>query len=469
MFRGRVRCIHFVGIGGVGMSGIAEVLLDLGFDVHGSDMRESEAVMRLRKLGATVHIGHRPENVVGADVLVKSTAVGVENPEIKEAMQRGIPVIRRAEMLAELMRLKHGIAIAGSHGKTTTTSLVATILNHAGIDPTVVIGGKVNQLGANARLGTGEYLVAEADESDGTFLQLSPSLALVTNLDLEHVDYWTGGLPQLKDAFVQFLNRVPFYGLAVVCIDAENVQALLPRLTRRVVTYGRSRQADLQVQNIRTEGVKTRFDVIAHGEPRGEVELALVGEHNVLNALGAIAIADELGVPFEKTQEALRAFEGVQRRFTRRGEEAGVTIIDDYGHHPTEIRATLQSARQAFPGRRLVVCFQPHRYSRTHALKDDFARAFNDADVLRLTDVYAAGEAPIDGASAEDLAQAIAAHGHREARAIGDVDRAATELSQLVEGGDIVITLGAGTITKVGPDLLQLLSATATAPNGGGT
>lgn len=463
LFRGRVRRIHFVGIGGVGMSGIAEVLLNLGFEVHGSDMRSSETTRRLQSMGAVVHRGHDASNVEGTDVVVKSTAVTTENPEVAAALSTGIPVIPRAEMLAELMRLKHGIAVAGSHGKTTTTSLVAAILHHGGIDPTVVIGGKVNQLGSNARLGQGEYLVAEADESDGSFVHLTPTIGVVTNLDEEHLDHWTGGIEQLKDAFADFVNRLPFYGLAVLCSDAENVQALLPRIKRRHVTYGFNRQADLQAHDLVTDGMHTRFTVHKGGQVLGEVRLGLAGKHNVLNALAAIAVADELGVSFAHCQEALEAFEGVQRRFTLRGEKAGVTVVDDYGHHPTEIRATLQAARAAFGERRVVVLFQPHRYSRTHHHLDDFSRSFNEADMLRVTEIYAAGEAPIEGITAQRLVDEVRRHGHRDAHFTGELDSAVAQLADDVRPGDVVITLGAGTITNAGPALLDQLPGVDTA------
>jgi UDP-N-acetylmuramate--alanine ligase len=458
MFRGRVRRVHFVGIGGVGMSGIAEVLVELGFEVHGSDLKEGEAVERLRGKGAVVHIGHAAANVEGADVVVKSTAVTRENVEVDAAFVAGIPVIRRAEMLAELMRLGHGVAIAGTHGKTTTTSLVSAVLNHGGVDPTVIIGGKVNQLGSNARLGRGPFVVAEADESDGSFLKLAPTIAVVTNLDLEHVDFWTGGLEQMTEAFVDFLERLPFYGLAVLCTDADNVQALLPRLTRRHVTYGLSRQADFQARELEQDGLKTRFRLFVRGEDRGAVELNLVGRHNVQNALAAIAVADELGVDVPTMADALSEFAGVQRRFTLRGEAEGVTVIDDYGHHPTEIRATLAGARASFPGRRVIALFQPHRYSRTHALMDDFARAFNDADVVVLTEVFAAGEAAIEGASSESMVARLREHGHHDARFAGALERAVDEVAAIAASGDIVITLGAGSVTRAGPALLAALT-----------
>ena len=455
LFRGRVRRIHFVGIGGIGMSGIAEVLLDMGFEVHGSDQKAGDSTARLQARGAVVKIGHAAENVDHADVVVMSSAVKRDNPEVAAALKAGVPVIPRAEMLAELMRLKYGIAVAGSHGKTTTTSLVAAILNQGGLDPTVVIGGKVNQLGTNAKLGMGEYLVAEADESDGSFLDLSPTIAIVTNLDLEHVDHWKGGLAELRAGFTTFVNRLPFYGLAVLCIDEPNVQAMLPDVGRRFVTYGRSRQADYQAVAIAHEGLASTFGVVRRGVEVGDVRLNLVGPHNVMNALAAIAVGDELGIPFAKMREALAAFEGVQRRFTLRGERGGVLVVDDYGHHPAEIRATLKAARLAYSDRRIVVLFQPHRYSRTAALMDDFARAFNDADVVLIAPVYAAGEAPIEGATGAAVAAATAQHGHREVRAVDSIDAGVAALADLVQSGDVVLTLGAGNVTDAGPRLLD--------------
>ncbi len=458
LFRGRVRRIHFIGIGGTGMNGIAEVLLRLGFDVVGSDLKASETVSRLEGLGAKVFIGHAASNVDGADVVVKSTAVTVDNPEVQAAHAQGIPVIPRAEMLAELMGLSHGIAVAGSHGKTTTTSLIATVLGRAGLDPTVVIGGKLNQLGSNAQLGQGDYMVAEADESDGSFLWLRPTLAVVTNLDLEHVDYWTGGLDALKEAFVEFLNRLPFYGLAVLCVDAENVQALLPRLTRRVVTYGTSAHADVRITNLSCEGAGTFFDVSVGGADKGRVHLNLLGAHNALNAAAAVAIAEELGVPFEQTQRALMEFGGVDRRLTPRGTERGVLVLDDYGHHPTEIRATLGAVRNAHTARRVVVVFQPHRYSRTAAFLDEFGRAFNAADVVRVLPVYAAGEAAIPGVDHDALVASMRRQGHRDVASLSSVEGAAAELGTLVQPDDVVVTMGAGSVTQVGPALLQVLA-----------
>ncbi len=458
LFRGRVRRIHFVGIGGIGMSGIAEVLLGMGFEVHGSDLKESETTKRLVSKGAVVKLGHREDNVDKADVVVTSSAVKIDNPEVKRARSLGVPVIPRAEMLAELMRLKHGVAVAGSHGKTTTTSLVAAILNEGELDPTVIIGGKVNQLGSNAKVGAGDCLVAEADESDGSFLRLTPTIAVVTNLDLEHVDHYTGGLPELSAAFLSFINKVPFYGLAILCIDEENVQNLLPAIERRHVTYGRSRQADLQAVDVVLDGLSSVFKVKKRGTDLGEVRLNLVGAHNVLNALAAIAVGDELGIPFSVMQKALAGFQGVQRRFTHKGEQKGVLVVDDYGHHPAEIKATLAAARAAYPDRRIVVLFQPHRYTRTHALKDDFARCFNDADVVLIAPVYAAGEAVIEGATGSALAEAAARHGHKDARAVASLDDGVSVLASLVKAGDLVLTQGAGDITHVGPTLLERLA-----------
>ena len=472
IFRGRVKRVHFVGIGGIGMSGIAEVLLALGLDVHGSDLKASDVTKRLAAQGARICYGHREENIEDPHVVVMSSAVHFENPEIIKATRDGIPVIPRAEMLAELMRLKHGIAVAGSHGKTTTTSLVAAILNEGGLDPTVIIGGKVNQLGSNARVGQGEILLAEADESDGSFLKLTPTIGIVTNLDLEHVDSYTGGLPQLKAAFASFVNRVPFYGLAVLCIDEENVQSLLPEVTRRFVTYGRSRQADYQAIDVVHEGLASSFTVKKRGVEMGRLKVNLAGAHNVLNALAAIAVADELEISFAKCASALAAFQGVQRRFTLKGEAAvadgRILVIDDYGHHPVEIKATLAAARQAYPGRRLLVLFQPHRYTRTHALKDDFGRAFNDADVVLIAPVYGAGEAPIAGATNEGLADALVKHGHHNARAVNSLNDGITALAALVRPGDVVFTQGAGDVTHAGPELLSRLGGALPADDSGG-
>ncbi|WP_375767061.1 UDP-N-acetylmuramate--L-alanine ligase [Archangium gephyra] len=453
--------VHFVGIGGIGMSGIAEVLLNQGYKVSGSDLKASDITRRLQGMGATIFEGHRAENLVHSDVVVISSAVRKDNPEVVTARQRKIPVIPRAEMLAELMRLKYAVAVAGSHGKTTTTSMVATVLSAAGLDPTAVVGGKVNVLDSNAKLGKSELMVVEADESDGSFLHLHPSITVVTNIDPEHMDHY-GTLDNLKDAFTAFCNRVPFYGLNVLCLDNSNVQSLLPRLEKRFVTYGSSHMADYRLEGIRLEGFTTRFEAFRRDEPLGEFRVRMVGAHNALNALAVIAVAEEMDIPLDVVRSALSEFGGVQRRFTVRGEAAGVTVVDDYGHHPTEVQATLAGARRAF-GRRIVVAFQPHRYTRTHDLLKEFATSFNDADVVFVSSVYAAGEERIPGATGDALAEAVRAHGHRDVTFVEKrIDLAKALLPRLREG-DIVLTLGAGDITQVGPELVELLKQHGTA------
>ena len=447
--------VHFVGIGGIGMSGIAEVLLNLGYQVSGSDLKESDVTKRLASLGATVAFGHKPENLVQADVVVTSSAVKRDNPEVLTARARKIPVIPRAEMLAELMRLKYSVAIAGSHGKTTTTSMVATVLNAAGLDPTAVVGGKVNVLGSNAKLGRSDLMVVEADESDGSFLKLHPSLAVVTNIDPEHMDHY-GTLDALKTAFIEFCNRVPFYGLNVLCLDHPNVQALLPHIEKRVVTYGRAPAADYRLENIELSGFVTRFHAYRRDEDLGLFTVKMVGAHNALNALAVIAVAEEMHIPLDTVRTALADFAGVQRRFTVRGTAKGITVVDDYGHHPAEVKATLHGARRAF-GRRLVVVFQPHRYTRTHDLLSDFISAFNDADVVCLTGISAAGEEPIPGVSGKALADAVVAHGHPDVTFVEKRADLPQALMSRVKDGDIVLTLGAGDITHTGPELLSLL------------
>jgi UDP-N-acetylmuramate--alanine ligase len=454
----RTRLVHFVGIGGIGMSGIAEVLLNLGYSVRGSDVKASETTKRLEALGADVRIGHAEDNALGVDVVVVSSAVDATNPEIAHARGHKIPVIRRAEMLAELMRLKYGIAIAGTHGKTTTTSMVAAILQHGALDPTVVVGGKVNRLGAPAKLGSGPYLVAEADESDGSFLHLSPTIALVTNIDPEHLDHYKGGLDQIRDTFVSFVNRIPFYGLAVLCLDHPEVQAILPKVEKRSVTYGLSPQADFQARNLRFDGPSTRFELFRRGQSVGEVELKMLGEHNVLNALGALAIAEELGIEDRVAIQALGEFDGVERRFSVRGTVRDIMIVDDYGHHPAEIRATLAGARKAYPGRRFVVAFQPHRYTRTRDLIEDFAKAFNEAEVLLVAPIYAASEQPIEGVTNLALVEAIRRHGHRDARAVASVDEVIASLAKEAKPGDLVLAFGAGDIGKTGAALVAKLA-----------
>jgi UDP-N-acetylmuramate--alanine ligase len=456
--------VHFVGIGGVGMSGLAEILRSLEFDVSGSDLKENSTTKRLESLGVRIDVGHRAENVRGVDVVVYSSAIRPENPEIVEARALGIPVIARAEMLAELMRVKYGVAIAGSHGKTTTTSLVATILRHAGLDPTVVVGGKMAALGSNARLGAGDLLVAEADESDGSFLRLTPTIGVVTNIDPEHLDHY-GTLDKLKDAFVEFAAGVPFYGLAVLCLDHPEVQDILPRIPRRHVTYGVSPQADYQARGIQFRGLETSFNAYRRGQPLGGFTVRMPGAHNVLNCLAAIAVADELEVPLDVTKQALATFGGVARRFTIVGVTQGVTLVDDYGHHPAEIRATLEAARRAYSGddHRVVVAFQPHRYTRTRDLFEDFTRAFNQADVLVVTDIYAAGEAPIPGATSERLVQAIREHGHHDARYVPNKADLPDVLESLIRPGDVVIALGAGDVNASVRELKARLDARAVA------
>lgn len=450
---GKIEKIHFVGIGGIGMSGIAEVLLNLGYKVSGSDLRQSEITDRLAGLGGEIFFGHARENIAGADVVVISSAVKESNPEVQEARETLIPVIPRAEMLAELMRMKYGIAIAGTHGKTTTTSMVATLLGHAGIDPTIVIGGRLNSLGSNARLGQGKFLVAEADESDGSFLKLSPTIAVVTNIDADHLDFYSG-IGEIKDTFVEFINKVPFYGLAVLCLDNDNVADVIPRINKRFITYGLSTQADFRACDIKLSGLATSFVVQYRGERLGEISFRMPGAHNVLNALAAVAVAMELNVSFSVIQEGFREFGGVGRRFQVKGEINDIMVVDDYGHHPAEIRATLAAAKGGWD-RRLVVIFQPHRYSRTKELFDEFVKAFHDADVLLLTDIYAAGEQPMEGITAEALARRIRQHGQKDVTYLADREEVPDHLLRILKAGDIVLTLGAGNIWQTGEALLK--------------
>ncbi len=454
---GNIEKIHFVGIGGIGMSGIAEVLLNLGYKVSGSDLRESDTTERLRNLGGEIFIGHDAANLTNVDVVVTSTAVQTDNPEVIEARRRMVPVIPRAEMLAELMRMKYGIAIAGTHGKTTTTSMVATVLTHAGIDPTIVIGGKLNTLGSNAKLGQGQFLVAEADESDGSFLTLSPTIAVVTNIDADHLDYYKGGIEEIKDTFVSFINKVPFYGLAVLCQEDRNINEIIPRIKKRFMTYGLSSQADLRATHVKLDGFQTTFTAHYKGYRLGEISFKMPGAHNVLNALACTAVALELDVPFDKIQEGFAQFGGVGRRFTVKGEKNGIMVVDDYGHHPAEIRATLGAARNGWPERRLVVAFQPHRYSRTKELFNEFVTCFYDADVLVLTDIYAASEQPIPGVTAERLAEEVSRHGQKDVTYIADRTALPDHLAGVIKEGDIVITLGAGNIWQAGEELVSRL------------
>ncbi len=458
MFR-KIRTIHFVGIGGIGMCGIAELLHNQGYRVTGSDLREGATVARLRALGVPVALGHDARHVGEADVLVHSSAVRRDNPELAAAARRKIPVIPRAEMLAELMRLKDGIAVAGTHGKTTTTSLVAHVLDAAGLDPTAVIGGRVLAPGADptgARLGRGDLLVAEADESDGSFLRLTPVIAVITNIDPEHLDHY-GSFEAVQDAFVAFANRVPFWGVAVLCLDHPGVQAVLPLMSRRTTTYGFASQADLVAVDVAHEGQGMRFGVRRRGAGSlGEARLRLPGRHNVQNALATIAVALELDVPFARAAEALASFVGIERRFETKGAARGVRVVDDYGHHPAEIRATLAAARALHPGR-IVVVFQPHRYTRTRDLFDDFTTCFNDADRLIVTSIYAAGEDKIPGVEAASLVEAVRAHGHRDARFVPELDGVLEALPRELEAGDLVVTLGAGSVSGLGPRLLRAL------------
>ena len=448
--------VHFVGIGGVGMSGIAEVLLNLGYEISGSDLQESDATRRLRSLGAEVHIGHDAANLAEAlSVVVISTAVKFSNPEVTAAKERQIPVIPRAEMLAELMRMKHGVAVAGSHGKTTTTSMIGHVLTEAGMDPTLVIGGRVRSLAGNAQMGRGDILVAEADESDGTFLLLSPAVAVVTNIDREHVEYY-GGTEELADAFLEFINKVPFYGVAALCLDHPAVRGLLPRVKKRMVTYGLSGDADFSAEGVRTRRMESTFSVLHHRRALGEVILPMPGRHSVANALAAIAVAAELGVDFAAAAAALEAFAGIHRRSEIKGEAAGVLVMDDYGHHPTEIETTLQAITEGW-GRPLTVVFQPHRYSRTKDLFEDFIPAFDRAHRLILTDIYAAGEDPVPGTSGEELYRAIRRRGHMDVEFVAAKEDVAGGLLPRLADGDMVLTLGAGDVYKVGEALLESL------------
>jgi UDP-N-acetylmuramate--alanine ligase len=462
MFRGKIQNIHFVGIGGSGMCGIAEVLLTMGFAITGSDLRAGSAVKRLRGMGSVIQMGHDPGHVLQADVVVKSTAIPMNNPEIVAAERLHIPVIPRAEMLAELMRMKYGIAVAGTHGKTTTTSMLATCMHQAGLDPTIVIGGRLDNIGASARLGGGEYLVAEADESDGSFMLLDPTVAVVTNIDPEHLEHW-GNMDALVQGFREFTNKVPFYGFAALCLDHPVVQSLLPSIRRKVVTYGLGTTADVRGESIVHDGVKTRFGVRWRDNFLGEVQLAMPGEHNVCNALAAIAVSLELDIPFAQIQAGLHGFSGVDRRFSIRAQIAlgdeEVTIIDDYGHHPTEIRATLAATTQAWPDRRIVAVFQPHRYSRVRDLFDSFVRCFNDATEVVVCPIYRAGEAPIEGIDHSSLAAGLVDHGHRDVRRVDSLAEAVQHLSETVKPGDVVITLGAGDVNQVCSGLAEYLRA----------
>jgi UDP-N-acetylmuramate--alanine ligase len=451
----KIQQIHFVGIGGAGMSGIAEVLLTLGYQVTGTDLQESETVRRIRDLGGTVFIGHEAAHIGDAQVVVISSAVSPTNPEVVAAKAKMVPVIPRAEMLAELMRLKYGVAIAGAHGKTTTTSLVAHVLAEGGLDPTIVIGGKVNALGSHARLGRGELLVAEADESDGSFLKLSPAIVVVTNLDREHLEYYKT-MDALCEAFMEFIQKIPFYGLAVLCAEDPYLASLLPRVTRRFQTYGLTDTADLVGTDVQLRVGAAEFSAHVRGLRLGRFRVAMPGVHNVRNALAAIAVGLELGVSVTQIQHALEGFTGVERRFQVLGEKSGITVIDDYGHHPTEIKATLAAAKEGW-GRRLVVLFQPHRFTRTKDLLNEFAGAFTQADHLFLTDIYPAGEAPLPGVTGERLAEAIRSAGGPPLTYVPQKERLIETVLPCLKAGDLVVALGAGDIGKIGRALFQAI------------
>ena len=448
-----------MGIGGIGMSGIAELLLNLGYRISGSDMQETDITRRLAELGGTVHLGHKGASVSGADVVVVSSAISPDNPEILAAQSFHIPVIPRAEMLAELMRLnKFGIAIAGSHGKTTTTSIVGWLLAEAGLDPTIVIGGKVDCLGgSNAKLGEGDFLVAEADESDGSFLKLAPVLEVVTNIDLEHVDFYKN-IDEIKDVFRQFIEKVPFYGAAILCLDDPQVAAILPEIKKRIITYGLTSQADVYARGITPHGLSSSFEVCRDDDVLGPITLSLAGLHNVYNALAAVTVGLELDIPFATISAALTSFSGVQRRLQIKGERRDIIVVDDYGHHPTEIRATLSALRDAWPKRRLIVLFQPHRFSRTKGLLEEFYTAFHEADMLLLTEIYGAGEPPIEGISSKVLISGIKQHGQRHAYYEPTIPGLLDRTMEILAPGDVVLTLGAGNIWQTGEQLLKMLT-----------
>ncbi len=453
---GRIKKIHFIGIGGIGMSGIAELLLNQGYRVSGSDLRDSDTTKRLTALGGEIVIGHSAENIAEVDVVVTSTAVKQDNPEVVEALRQHVAVIPRAEMLAELMRMKYGIAIAGTHGKTTTTSMMSVVLQHAGVDPTAVIGGKLDAFGSNAKLGRGKFLVAEADESDGSFMHLSPTIAVVTNIDEDHLDYYSG-IEEIKKIFIDFINKVPFYGRAILCLEDNNIQDILPEVKKRFTTYGFSSQADFYAEDIQQRQGRTSFTVFFQGKELGRISFRMPGRHNVLNALSVVAVAHELEIPLTTIIGGFRNFGGLQRRFEVRSEINNIMIVDDYGHHPVEIKATLSAAKNSW-NKRVIAVFQPHRYSRTAALFSDFQTAFYHADQVIVTDVYAAGEEPIEGATGESLAHGIVEHGHKSVTYCGSLEAASDCVAAMVEPGDMVISLGAGNVNQVCTLLADKLS-----------
>jgi UDP-N-acetylmuramate--alanine ligase len=455
--RRKVKHIHFVGIGGIGMSGIAEVLLNLDYTISGSDISKSDITERLSSMGAMISYKHDSSNLGDVDVVVTSTAVRDDNPEVIEAHKRHIPVIPRAEMLAELLKMKVSVAVSGTHGKTTTTSMASATLAHGGLDPTMVIGGKLNSIGSNARLGDGEVIVAEADESDGSFLKLAPYIAVITNIEREHLDHFAG-IDEIKEAFLQFANLVPFYGTTILCYDDENIRDIMPHIKRRIVTYGLSEGADYRAHEISYSGSSTKFSLSYQGKLLGNISLKVPGVFNVCNAMAAIAVARELDMAFPAIAEGIGTFTGVHRRLETKGEKAGVTVVDDYGHHPTEIKATLRAAQQVWGDRRIIVVFQPHRYTRTKALYDEFLDAFQDADVLIITDIYAASEREIEGVNSENLYRGIRDRGHANVMYMSGFDEIVSHLNSIARSGDVIITLGAGTVWKIGEDYLKFKS-----------
>lgn len=448
--------IHFVGIGGIGMSGISELLLNLGYTISGSDLKLSHITDRLKEKGAVIYKGHAKENIKGVNVVVTSSAISSRNPEVIRAKELGCPIIPRAEMLAELMRIKYAIAVAGAHGKTSTTAMISQILNTAGLDPTVIIGGLLQGLDTNSLHGSGEFIVAEADESDGSFLKYAPSIAAVTNIDLEHMDYYKD-IEDIKDKFVQFINSVPFYGLGILCLDNSHIQDILPRITVRHITYGMTAQSDLQARHIRFENGKSLFNVFKGEQDLGQILLNIGGRHNILNAMAGIATGLELNIPFDTIKTALEEIKGVKRRLEIKGKAKGITVMDDYGHHPTEIKATLTAVRESYPDKRLIVVFQPHRYTRTKALFTAFTRAFYQSDVLLVLPIYAASEDPIDGVDSEKLVEGIKAHGHKDACFAPDFTQALSIITHKAKPGDMVLTLGAGDVYTLGEKLLEIL------------
>ncbi len=462
---GRTNRIHFIGVGGVGMSGIAEVLLNMGYQVSGSDLRSGEATERLVRLGGRIFTGHAASNIEGAQVVVFSSAVPVDNPELAAARELGLPVIGRAEMLSELMRMKYGIAVGGAHGKTTTTSMIAAVLARGGLDPTVVVGGRLHALGSNSRLGHGQFLVAEADESDGSFLRLNPAVAVITNIDREHMDHYVD-FEAVLQAFVYFANRVPFYGVTVLCADDPQVRKIVPRITKRTLFYGTLPETEVRGSDVRLKPHGARFLVHAFGREMGEVEIQVPGRHNVLNALAAVAVGIEIGVGFGHIAESLAGFRGVSRRFETRGEVGGVRVVDDYGHHPTEIRATLSAARGL--GGRVLVVFQPHRFTRTATLREEFGAAWGDADRAWVLDIYPAGEKPLPGVTGRTVVEAAHAAGARHLSFAASAAEAVAAVAAEARAGDVVLTLGAGDVGKLGDEILKRLRSAAGVTEGRG-